>query len=168
MIAALIILLPLIHAPPPPLPVPPLGFANVFFTVFFRPLYAWAWGEVLFWVLIPETHGQPEARPRSAIRRSMLWSGLSFLSNLSYPIYMVHFRIGMSVVFNLLHPSYGQLNTWLGAQPSFAHLAVCWVLILIISIPIAYVVHEYLEKPLWKHSEAILKALYLHSVVKAA
>ena len=142
---------------------PPI-LPNLFFTVGLRILAAFAWCEVLFSVIVAPTH--PSHSP--LLYRMLSWKPFGWYAELSYPVYLVHYRIGLSVVMNVLHPT--RKHIWgpvLGTEFGLAHLLVCFALTTVISSVVAYFIHRYIEIPVWEQRSKVLHILGLgESAVK--
>lgn len=168
-LAALLFVLAVLPSPrvtevPKEFPKIPLA-ADLIFTVGLRPLVAFAWCEVLYASLVAPSHPAHCAW----LEKVLSWRPFQRLADYTHPFYLFHYRICMSIVITLLHPS--RKHVWgpvLGEEFGFAHLFVCAVLGVLCSSVAAYLVHNYCEKPVWRKREVILKSLGLSAGTKDA
>ena len=69
---------------------------------------------------------------------------LQFMGKLSFGVYMTHFIIVVYVTMIILNPD--RLDALIGTN-IFHHFMVCFLCVYAISLVIAYVLNEYVEKP---------------------
>ena len=134
-------------------PPPSFCFINIFSMIIAQPLITFGVAYMLYRCMLPPGH---------PLHLRMLNSMLSLpvlrpLAELSYTIYILHFRILLDVLFWLL--PLGYLDSVLGPQRGVAHLLVVSAATYILTAGLAYVVYHGAEKHMQKAGARLIAAV---------
>ena len=134
-------------------PPPSFCFINVLTMIIARPLMTFGVAYMLYRCMLPSGHPLHLRMLNSLLSLSVLRP----LAELSYTIYILHYRVILDVLFWLL--PLGYLDSVLGPQRGVAHLLVVSAATYILTAGLAYVVYHGAEKHMQKAGARLIAAV---------